>query len=174
MKNTLCTILFYFFIMSFTLSANDLAKGQVLFKARCAACHGISKELTGPALAGIADRHSEAWLLAFVRNSQKMIAEGDKMAIQIFEMYNSLPMPAQQDLCDEDIRDIVAFIGEATKQVSASEKQQNYVADATNSNKKFLTLNEPATFIKVGLTTLFVPLLLFSCFLYRKAGRVSK
>ncbi len=173
MKKFLAIIISSFLFISFSLAANDLVHGQQLFKGRCAGCHGILNELTGPALAGLSDRHSEAWIMAFVRNSQQMIESGDETASKIFETYNSLPMPAQKDLSDDDIRSIVAYIKAETQRINTSEKTQKYAAGAVCMNKKFLQLDDTASLLKVGFTTLFVPLVLFGCFFYRHAERIS-
>lgn len=173
MKNTLLTILLFFYFISLGLSSTNLTRGQWLFKGRCAACHGISNELTGPALAGISDRRSEDWIVAFVRSPQQMISEGDQTALEVFDMYNSLPMPPQKDLSDNDIRDIIAYIGVEAQGINASTKQQKYLAGTAVTSKKFLKLDDTSTLLKVGITTLLVPLLLFGCFCYQKSESVT-
>ena len=50
----------------------DAELGKKLFKANCASCHKLDKKLVGPALAGVTDRHSEAWLLSWVRNNAEI------------------------------------------------------------------------------------------------------
>lgn len=52
---------------SIVVKAADPAEGKKLFQARCASCHNVNKKLTGPALAGVEERHSEAWILNFVK-----------------------------------------------------------------------------------------------------------
>jgi len=37
-----------------------VAEGEVVFKAKCTACHKISKKFVGPALKGITERRSSA------------------------------------------------------------------------------------------------------------------
>ena len=97
-----------------TLSA-EAYRGKDLFEANCVACHGINDKVIGPALAGVNERHSEEWLLKFIRNSQKMIKEGDPMAVKLFKENNSTPMSDFERLSDQEIKDILAFVKETAK-----------------------------------------------------------
>ncbi|WP_340065068.1 c-type cytochrome [Ascidiimonas aurantiaca] len=96
-----------------TQVANDLGgdpeNGKALFKANCAACHALNKRMTGPPLAGIADKYDREWLYSWIRNSAAMIADGDPQAIAIWEEYNRVPMNAFPQLSNEDIDDIIAY-----------------------------------------------------------------
>jgi mono/diheme cytochrome c family protein len=46
--------------------------GKNLFKANCANCHNIDKDMAGPAMAYITERRCYDWLKEFVRNSAAM------------------------------------------------------------------------------------------------------
>lgn len=99
-------------LVSFSVSAQDTEKGQKLFKGNCASCHALDKRLTGPALAGVADRvpkPSEEWLIKWIKNSGDLIKAGDAYAVKVFEEYNRVPMPAQS-VSDQDVKDILAYI----------------------------------------------------------------
>lgn len=77
---------------------------------QCKACHNIDgPKLIGPNLAGVTQRHSQEWLIRFIRNSQEMIAAGDPAAVKLWEEYNQIPMPPH-NLTDEQIIDILAYI----------------------------------------------------------------
>lgn len=95
-----------------TVKAADPSEGKKLFQARCASCHNVNKKLTGPALAGVEDRHPEAWILNFVKASQSMIKAGDKAALEVYNQNNQVAMPDHPDLNDDHIRDILAYIKE--------------------------------------------------------------
>ncbi len=99
-----------------------IEKGKKLFRQNCAACHGIDRDLTGPALAGITKRRDREWLYRWIRNSQELIAEGDPIAVQIFEEWNRVPMPPFPQLTNEDIDAILAYIEyeETAKEVAAA------------------------------------------------------
>ena len=84
-------------------------QGEQLFKKTCFACHTVGGgRLVGPDLRGVGGRRSEAWIIAFVQNSQKVIQSGDPVAAALYEEYFRIPMPAQA-LSDDEVRAILAF-----------------------------------------------------------------
>src|SRR5690554_7993737 len=62
-------------------AGGDVAAGESLFKANCAACHKMDSKSVGPALRGVADLFDRDWLHKWIRNSQALIASGDATAI---------------------------------------------------------------------------------------------
>jgi mono/diheme cytochrome c family protein len=89
---------------------DDPNKGQVIFLSRCASCHKVNQDMTGPALAGA----ETSWpdkkkLYAFIRNSQEVI-QYDPYARTLWLEYNQTIMPPWPDLSDEDIRAILDYI----------------------------------------------------------------
>ena len=100
----------FLFFFSLNLSAQgDPANGEKLFKSICAACHKLDAKLVGPALKGVTERRDQAWLIAWIKDSPGMIKSGDKLAIQVFEENNKLPMIANPQLSDQDIIDILEY-----------------------------------------------------------------
>lgn len=89
--------------------------GKAIFVSRCASCHHVNKQLTGPALAGVGERRSLAWVISFVQSSQSMVKKGDKDAVALFEKFNKIPMPDHADLTDDDIKSIVAYVRSESK-----------------------------------------------------------
>lgn len=85
-------------------------EGKTIFAARCASCHNVNKVLTGPALAGVHERHSIDWIVSFVKSSQTMVKSGDKDAVALFEKFNKIPMPDHPDLTAENIKNVVEYI----------------------------------------------------------------
>ena len=104
--------LVFLLLFSLSLSAQeaDVANGEKLFKSTCAACHRLDKKLVGPALAGVTEKREQDWLISWIKDSPGMIKSGDKLAIQVFEENNKLPMIANPQLSDQDIIDILAYI----------------------------------------------------------------
>ena len=100
------------FAVTTTSNAQDAKEGAALFKANCSSCHKVDKKMTGPALAGMSERHSEEWLVTWIKNSGAMIASGDAMANQIFEEWNKVAMPAFTQFSDDQIKGIIAFVKE--------------------------------------------------------------
>lgn len=90
--------------------ADPVEMGKTIFTIRCAACHNVNKVIVGPALAGVDQRRSIAWIVNFVHSSQTMVKKGDKDAVALFEKFNRVPMPDHPDLKEEEIKGIVAYI----------------------------------------------------------------
>ena len=90
--------------------AQDVKEGQALFKSKCTSCHSVLKKMVGPALTGMSERHSEEWLVKWIKNSQALIASGDPAAKAIFEEYNNSVMTSFTDLSDDQIKNIIAYV----------------------------------------------------------------
>ena len=84
--------------------------GAQIFKANCKACHAIDRKLVGPALGGVMYRQDSLWLVQWIRNSSKMIADGDPMAVALFEEYNKLQMTSFTSLSDEDMKNLLEYL----------------------------------------------------------------
>ena len=124
-----------------------LEKGREIFSLRCAACHNVNKQLTGPALAGVDERRSMSWIVSFIRSSQSLVKNGDKDAITVFEKFNKIPMPDHADLTDENIKDIIAYIKSEAKPEMAEvapfskpgKLQPNYLPLSIKKDYRFFT-----------------------------------
>lgn len=85
-------------------------EGKEIFKNRCSGCHNVNKQVLGPALAKVYDRHSMDWITKFVQSSQTVIKSGDKEAVEVFEKFNQTPMPDHRDITNAQVESIVAYI----------------------------------------------------------------
>ena len=113
-------------------AAGDPVKGKDLFKANCAACHKLDGKLVGPPLGGVTEKRSAEWLHKWIKNSQALIASGDKDAIAIFEEYNKVPMAAYETLLsDEDINSVLAYVADPAKADAAAAPAAPAAGDAT-------------------------------------------
>lgn len=93
----------------FTKSFAGDAGGDI-FKANCGACHTVGKgKLVGPDLKGVETRHTESWILKWVKSSQALVQAGDKEAVKLFADNSNIPMP-DQALTDDQIKSILGFI----------------------------------------------------------------
>lgn len=99
----------FFFSLNLSAQQADPANGEKLFKSICAACHKLDAKLVGPALQGVTERRDQAWLIVWIKDSPGMIKSGDKLAIQVFEENNKLPMIPNPQLSDQDIIDILEY-----------------------------------------------------------------
>jgi cytochrome c551/c552 len=95
-------------------------EGKMIFTSRCAGCHNVNRILTGPALAGVDQRHSLDWIINFVHSSQSVIRSGNPEAVALFEKFNRIPMPDHQDLSANDISNILAYIKQSTVSTETS------------------------------------------------------
>lgn len=93
----------------------DHSEGKKLFYSKCASCHMVNKELTGPALKGVEARWPDKEkLYAFIRNSEAVIGS-DKYARELWLRYNQTAMPPHTDLSDEDIRQILDYVNSVSQ-----------------------------------------------------------
>ena len=92
------------------VNATPPEDGKTIFMSRCAGCHNVNKNLTGPALAGVHERRSIEWIIKFVKSSQAVVKSGDKEAVALFEKFNKVQMPDHSDLSAENIKNIVEYI----------------------------------------------------------------
>ncbi len=94
-------------------AAIDAKKGEELFNTKCASCHNLWVKATGPALGGVTTRRTEEWLVKWIRNNEKLRKEGDADALAIYKEFNNAAMSIFENLADDDIKSILAYIGEA-------------------------------------------------------------
>ena len=92
----------------------DLAvKGEAEFKAKCTACHKISKRHIGPALQGVTQRRSPEWIMNMILNPEEMVLN-DPIAQKLLVEYNGAPM-ANQNLTEEEARSILEYFRTKTE-----------------------------------------------------------
>ena len=118
-----------------------VADGEKLFKANCRACHAVDQKLIGPALAGVYDRRDMDWIIAFIRNSQAVIASGDEYAVELFEEYNKTAM-TPFNLNDSEIESIISYIKFETENVAVAAETDSGdvpVDTGTKAPSSFLT-----------------------------------
>ena len=117
-KRFVSALLLAFSLTTMVQATPPIEEGKSIFLSRCAACHTVNKNLTGPALSGIDQRRSMDWIISFVHSSQKMIKSGDSAALAIFEKFNKVPMPDHTDLTADNIKNIVEYIKAESKPVT--------------------------------------------------------
>ena len=86
-------------------------EGEALFQQYCAGCHTVGGgDLSGPDLLGVAERRDPDWLEHWLAEPDKMIAEGDPIALQLLAQYNNVPMP-NQHLSLSEIDSLLVYLG---------------------------------------------------------------
>src|SRR5690606_25202831 len=146
------------FMLTFsTLSfAQDVAKGKELFNSNCAACHKLDGASTGPALRGVAERHSADWLHKWIKDSSGLIKSGDAAAVKVFNEWKQVPMNSFPNLSDEDIDNIIAYtstVKEAPKAADTGASTQG----ATNNND----VSNMVILVALGVVLVMLVIMLF-------------
>ena len=96
-------------IKSISLGEIDQAtvtEGETIFKAKCTACHKISKRFVGPGLKGITERRTPEWIMNMILDPELMVKENE-IAKQLLIEY-SAPM-ANQGLTEDEARKILEY-----------------------------------------------------------------
>lgn len=76
------------------VNISALSRGEYLFRTRCDSCHTIGKgDRLGPDLAGVATARQRDWLIRWIKEPDKMLAEKDPTALALQAKYRNLPMP---------------------------------------------------------------------------------
>lgn len=89
----------------------DLQPGEQLFRTRCSSCHSMdTTDGMGPGLAGVTGRRERAWLERWLKEPDKMLAEKDPIALELFRQYHELPMP-NLGLNDIDVAALLEYMG---------------------------------------------------------------
>lgn len=99
-------------------AVRPLAMGASLFQTRCSACHTIGQgelpaqkfaPLPGPDLVGVTDRRERSWLAAWIGAPDRMLAQKDPIAMELYAKYKNVPMPNMQ-LSQLEVDAVIDFI----------------------------------------------------------------
>lgn len=98
-----------------------ISTGESLFRTRCSSCHTIgeaevsdsNKQLIGPDLLGVTLKRDRKWLVRWLAEPDKMLAEKDPLAIALLAQYNNVPMPNLR-LNDLEIQALLSYIEETS------------------------------------------------------------
>lgn len=93
-------------------SVERIEEGSKLFSANCASCHALNGKVIGPALGGVVDKYSGdyEWIVAWIKNNEKLRKSGDERALAIYEEYNGQAMNLFENLSDDQITSILMWI----------------------------------------------------------------
>ncbi|MES2417238.1 MAG: c-type cytochrome [Bacteroidota bacterium] len=109
-----------FLLMVTVAQAQDLVEGKTLFKGKCASCHALDHDATGPALTPKLNELDEAWAIKWIKNNVTLRESGDKLAIEAAK-FSASEMTAFPTLTDDQIKSIIAYakVGEPKKVAEA-------------------------------------------------------
>ncbi len=110
---------FSFLILS-GAQAQDLVEGKTLFKDKCASCHNLATNSTGPALTPKVNELDEAYLIPWIKNNVALVASGNKQAVEASK-FSPTEMKTFPTLTDDQIKSIIAYakVGEPKPEVAA-------------------------------------------------------
>ena len=82
-----------------------------VFSAKCATCHTLDKNLTGPGLKHVLKRvPSENWFDQFVRNEDSLMRAGDDYTLEIQQWSPVAYKHQNSQLTDEQLNEIKAYL----------------------------------------------------------------
>jgi mono/diheme cytochrome c family protein len=112
-------------------------QGRSLYETHCVACHSTGRDrLVGPGLRDVTERRDRAWLIAFITNPDRLIAEGDAIAAGLLEEYG-VPMP-NLGLSRAEAESILAYLDEAEDEEVTPRPQRRLPAgDAVEGRELF-------------------------------------
>ena len=102
-------------IFSFLICFEFLGQGEALFKAKCATCHQVYSNGTGPMLSGARKRWADAGekdlIVEWVKNNVALRASGkSKRAATVYKEYAGSQMSLFTDLSDVQVNQILDWV----------------------------------------------------------------
>lgn len=135
------TYIFWGFVQVVNVQAATIEEGKTIFQQSCASCHSLdgSKTSYGPDLQDVTQRREHNWLVQWITNPDQVIASGDKIAAELLEKYNGVPMP-NAGLISEQSESIVNYL-ETFGTSSVNPLQNNAIASAPVENEKLIAVS---------------------------------
>jgi cytochrome c551/c552 len=93
-------------------NAPSAPDARAIFAANCASCHNPVKDATGPAMRGALARwnNDSTRIKSFIRNSSKMIADGDPYAVKLYDQWNKAAMYSFPSLTDAELNSLLGLM----------------------------------------------------------------
>jgi len=87
-----------------------LDRGEYFFQSQCSACHTVGHgDKMGPDLSGVTTRRDRAWLARYIMMPDKVLAEGDPIAVDLFEKYQYARMPNLR-LSSDEVAAVLSYV----------------------------------------------------------------
>jgi cytochrome c2 len=103
-----------FVMLSTGLSAQgDAVAGKGIFTAKCASCHNMTKDVTGPALMGVLDgtrAPSKEWLKLWIKDNVALRNTGDAYANKIYEAWGGANMTSFSYFSEKELDDVIEYV----------------------------------------------------------------
>lgn len=117
-----------------------LSTGENLFRTRCWSCHVIGDgdevpphlngRLLGPDLLGVTERRDRDWLARWLAEPDKMLAEKDPTAMELFARHSRIAMP-NFSLNEGDVNALIDFLEVESRRVETRRELEGNVDAAT-------------------------------------------
>ena len=92
-----------------------ISLGEDIFRSRCDACHSLGNEDgIGPGLLNVTDRRDRAWLARWIKTPDRLLAEKDPIALDLYNRYKKVLMPNLR-LSDTDVEALIDYMDAASK-----------------------------------------------------------
>jgi len=87
-----------------------LDPGEYFFQSQCSVCHTIGQgDKMGPDLLGVTARRDRAWLARYITAPDRMLADGDPIALALFEKYQYARMPNLR-LSSDEVAAVLSYV----------------------------------------------------------------
>lgn len=105
-----------------------VSDGEMLFRTRCSSCHTVGQgdimevdaRRVGPDLRDVTRKRERAWLVRWLAEPDKVLAEQDPIALSLLARYDNLPMPNLR-LTPGEIASLLGYIEEESRRLSTRE-----------------------------------------------------
>ncbi len=106
--------------------------GEALFRSNCEACHSIgNEEGLGPSLQGVTKMRDRAWLARWIKTPDKLLADKDPIAVDLYNRYKKIVMPNLR-LSDREVEDLIIYMDASSKVNSMSVTDEALVKTQIN------------------------------------------
>jgi protein SCO1/2 len=93
---------------------------ELAFESRCASCHTIGDgDRIGPDLLHVTARRERRWLVRYLKEPDKVLAERDATAVRLFQQYREVRMPNLQLGADE-VAALLAYLEQRSQAVGGA------------------------------------------------------
>jgi len=90
------------------IDAELAAAGEAKYSAICTACHMAEQRMIGPALKGVYEKRSPAWVMNMIKNPDRMLKE-DPIAKALLKEYNNAIM-LNQNLTEDETKAVAEYL----------------------------------------------------------------
>ncbi|MSS76747.1 MAG: cytochrome c, partial [Methyloglobulus sp.] len=92
-----------------------MGQGEDLFRSHCDSCHSLGNEDgLWPGLQGVTQCRDKARLARWIKTPDKLLAEKDPIAIELYNRYNKILMPNLR-LNDSDVEGLIKYMESTSK-----------------------------------------------------------